>query len=115
MLLGGFFNNPFEDEEFDLVLILWFDMTMSLYRWGKLLQESTRILKKGGLLGFDFMDSQDRLLDVISRESNPPYFLVNGKDIEIIARNFSLTKVLEFNEGFNEKIAKYHLYAKRES
>jgi ubiquinone/menaquinone biosynthesis C-methylase UbiE len=109
---GDIFANEFEDGAFDRVLIPWFDMTMSLYRWGRLLREAARLVKPGGLVAFDFMDSQDRLLDVIATDSSAPYFLVNGGDLEAIARHFGLTKALEFGVRFNDQIAKYHVYRK---
>ena len=109
---GDIFANKFAEGEFDRVLIPWFDMTMSLHRWGRLLRVAARLLKRGGLLAFDFMDSQDRLLEVLAIESNSPYFLVNGGDLEAIARHLGLTKVLEFGVRFNEQIAKYHVYRK---
>ena len=109
---GDFFANGFADEAFDRILIPWFDMTMSLYKWARVLKESARLLKPGGILAFDFMDSQDRLSEVLAIESNAPYFLVNGADMETVAAQVGLTKVLEFGERFNEQIAKYHVYRK---
>jgi hypothetical protein len=52
---------------------------------------------------------------MISKESNSPYFLINGKDLAIIAQHFGLTKVLQFNESFKREVAKYHVFQKRES
>jgi ubiquinone/menaquinone biosynthesis C-methylase UbiE len=109
---GDVFANGFEAGSFDRVLIPWFDMTMSLYRWSRLLREAARLLKPGGLVAFDFMDSQDRLLEVVEVESNAPYFLVNGGDLEALGRHVGLSKVLEFGVRFNEQIAKYHVYRK---
>lgn len=109
---GDIFANDFDEATFDRVLIPWFDMTMSLYRWGRLLREAARLLKPGGLVAFDFMDSQDRLLEVIAIESSAPYFLINGGDLEAIGRHFGLSKALEFGVTFNEQIAKYHVYRK---
>jgi ubiquinone/menaquinone biosynthesis C-methylase UbiE len=109
---GDIFANGFEAGSFDRVLIPWFDMTMSLYRWGRLLREAARLLTPGGLVAFDFMDSQDRLLEVIATESNAPYFLVNGGDLEAIGRHLGLSKELEFGVRFNQQIAKYHVYRK---
>ncbi len=113
VIQGDIFKTSLQSHSFGLIIIPWFIQPLSLYKYGQLFKESERILKKNGYLVFDFMDSQDKLLDVIEEASNSPYFLLNGKDLEKIAIHFGFTKKAEFKEKFNKQIGKYHIYQKR--
>ena len=110
---GDCFHTKFTGQSFNLILVPWFIQPLSLFKYGELFAEARRLLKKGGLLIFDFMDSQEKLLQVIDEPSNNPYFLINGKDLERVGKHLGFTKKLEFSEKFKKQIAKYHVYEKR--
>lgn len=114
-MLVDFYNNGFSSEGFDLVIVAWFDMTMTLFEWNKLMIESNRLLKKNGIIAFDFMDSQEDLLNVVNEPSNHWYNLINGADLEKIAICCGFNKIGEFTEKFNRQIAKYHIYRKNDN
>jgi len=110
---GDYFNNEFSLGEFDIVLLPWFDWSFTLYQWNLVFKEAYRILKSNGILAFDFMDSQDDLISLVSNPNNAPYCLINGKDLELIARHTGFVKIVEFNERWYGQIAKYHVYKKQ--
>lgn len=110
---GDYFNNEFSSEEFDIVLLPWFDMTLTLYQWNPVFKEAYRILKSNGIVAFDFMDSQENLIEAVSNPNNAPYCLINGKDLELIAGHVGFSKITEFDENWSGQNAKYHVYQKR--
>ena len=83
-----------------MVIIPWF-IQLSLYQWARVLEVGSRITKPQGYFIFDFIDSQDRLIEAIKNPSNATHYLVNGRDVEKIANHFGFKKQFDFQLEFN--------------
>ena len=110
--LGDYFDYNFRNESFEVVIMPWF-IQLSLYKWARVFEVGSKIIKANGYFIFDFIDSQDSLLEKINNPANAPHLLINGKDVEKIANHFGFIKKSEFDIGFNGLTTRYFIYQKQ--
>lgn len=111
VIKGDYFNYDFKNIFFDMVIIPWF-IQLSLYQWAKVLEIGSKIVKPCGYIVFDFIDAQDSLIEAISNAANAPHYLINGKDVEIVANHFGFIKKSELKVKFNTQMTKFFVYQK---
>ena len=108
---GDYFNYDFENRTFEMVMIPWFEQ-LSLYQWAKVLEVGSKITKANGYFIFDFIDSQDSLIEAIHNIKNAHHYLINGSDVEKIANHFGFQKKFQYKIKFYTQTTTYFIYQK---
>ena len=83
---------PLEDEKFDAVVSM--DFMLHFFDWGDLLKEQARICKKGGIIMFNFLSSE-----------NTDFLKNNRKNDEVISNFFAVHDSPFANEKQIEDVA----------
>ena len=110
-LSADYFHYDFKDTAFEMVIIPWF-VQLSLYEWAKALEIGSKITKANGFFIFDFIDSQDSLIEAISNKKNAHHYLINGSDVEKIANHFGFQKKFQYKIKFYTQTTTYFVYQK---